>query len=235
MAPAYEPLRLKGPGAAHASAKDTGSARPGRIWRGADSRTSASRAHRSPGSCRSAGRKRSRLREWRRDISGGTPERRLARSSSCRCASQNSVPSRMRRSVKKIGRYSYQSLAFSAGRVHGLEDRGLALRGARAMLAQRLLLERIWSDHSAMKALTSARCVSIAAAGAAPRSRGAAAEAVRSTGRTGGASSRADQLAVTMERHEDPEARKQRDHGSAAVADQGQRHADHRQDAAHHA
>ena len=40
----------------------------------------------------------------------------LAWSSAWRCASQNSLPSRMRLSVTNIGRYSYQGLAFSAGR-----------------------------------------------------------------------------------------------------------------------
>src|ERR1700683_1421004 len=38
-----------------------------------------------------------------------------------------------------------------------------------------------------------------------------------------------------MQRHQDSEPREQRDHGSAAVADQRQGHADDRQDAAHHA
>src|ERR1700722_7783324 len=44
-----------------------------------------------------------------------------------------------------------------------------------------------------------------------------------------------DELAMRVQRHQYPEARQQRDHRGAAVADQRQRHSNHRQYAAHHA
>src|ERR1700735_1064740 len=79
-------------------------------------------------------------------ISGGTPERTLARSSSWRCASQNSVPSRMRRSLRKIGRYSYHGFAFSAGFSMASHNRVL-LFGAANPFAHEPLLEPVLIRH----------------------------------------------------------------------------------------
>ena len=47
----------------------------------------------------------------------------------------------MRLSVRKMGRYSYHSLAFSAGFAHGIEDGRLALRGLSSLRNGRFLKE----------------------------------------------------------------------------------------------
>src|SRR5271154_4952746 len=46
---------------------------------------------------------------------------------------------------------------------------------------------------------------------------------------------RSNELAMGMQRHQYPEACQQRDHGSSAVTNQGQRYSDDREDPAHHA
>ena len=68
---------------------------------------------------------------------------------------------------------------------------------------------------------------------------GAATESItiRSTGRAPetGIRSVLDEAPVARDRHQDAQAEAERHHRRAAIADEGQRHADHRQDAAHHA
>src|ERR1700691_907500 len=84
----------------------------------------------------------------------------------------------------------------------------------------------------AMKSLTSLRPVSMAVAGWTIKVSAAAHMRCRSG--IGERTLRTDQLAMRMQRHQYAEAGQQGNHGCAAVADQGQWHADHRQYAAHH-
>src|SRR6202043_838285 len=91
------------------------------------------------------------------------------------------------------------------------------------------------STMCAMKSLTSARLMSIAAAGSevaprtiATRNRCFKPNRVRTP-------LRSNELAMRVQRHQYAEARQQRDHRGAAIADHRQRHADHGQNAAHHA
>ena len=58
---------------------------------------------------------------------------------------------------------------------------------------------------------------------------------LRASRRLGSSRSRLDQLAMLVDAHQDAEPEKQRDERGAAVGDERQRHAHHRQDAAHHA
>src|SRR6266478_5960626 len=87
----------------------------------------------------------------------------------------------------------------------------------------------------AMNSFTSARLTSIAAAGpplahrtTATMNRGLEAHRIRMP-------LRPDEFAVRVQRHQYAEACQQRDHRRTAIADHRQRHADHGQDAAHHA
>src|ERR1700675_1207889 len=86
----------------------------------------------------------------------------------------------------------------------------------------------------AMKSLTSLRLVSIAIAGSTLKASSAAAH-TRDRSRLAKRMLGTNQLAVRMQRHQYAEAGQQGDHGCAAIADQRQGHADHRQYAVHHA
>src|SRR5580693_4831929 len=80
-----------------------------------------------------------------------------------------------------------------------------------------------------MNSLTSARLMSMPKAGSA-RSRRSAVQTARPAAIVVRMTLRPYQLAVRMQRHQDAEARQQRDHGCAAVTDQGQRNTDDRKD-----
>src|SRR5580693_1169098 len=105
-----------------------------------------------------------------------------------------------------------------------------ALRSLRSFPFLKSCCTAIWP----IKSFTSERWVSSATERAHAASTTAAASRICATGgrRTRSGS---DELAVGIERHQNSKARQKRDHGGASVADQRQRHADHRQDAAHHA
>src|SRR5277367_6030996 len=157
----------------------------------------------------------------------------LAWSSAWRCASQKSVPSRMRLSVRKIGRYSDQGLDLSAGRSIASMMAGW-LCAAFSILRNWCLLKAEVSATCAMNSLTSGRLTSIAPAVSPLAARNAAASS-RCLKPVNARTLRADQFAMRVQRHQYAEPRQQGDHRGAAVADHRQRHAHHRQNAAHHA
>src|SRR6267154_4497453 len=166
--------------------------------------------------------------------SGATPLRTLARSSAWRCAIQKSVPSRMRLSLVKIGRYSNHCLAFSAGRSIASMMAGWLCAAFSNLRNCRFLNDEV-SAMCAMKSLTSARLTSIADAGsqAAHTTIAISSRYLKPDGRRTPLGS--DQLAMRVQRHQYAEARQQGDHRRADIADHRQRHADDRQNATHHA
>src|ERR1700730_6282420 len=166
--------------------------------------------------------------------SGATPLRMLARSSAWRCATQKSTPSRTRRSLTKIGRYSNHALAFSAGRSIASMMDGWLWAAFSNLRNCRFLNDEV-SAMCAMNSLTSGRLTSIAAARSqiAPRTiatRNRCLKPDRERTLLG-----SNELAVRMQGHQYAETRQQGDHRGAAIADHRQRHADHGQDPAHHA
>src|SRR5271156_3959226 len=140
----------------------------------------------------------------------------------------------MRLSVMKIGRYSNHGLAFSAGRSIASMIAGSFRAAFRSLRNCRFVKGEV-SAMWAMKSLTSARLTSIAAAGPEFVQRMTASRNRRFKPRSLRTSSGSDELAMRMQRHQYAEAREQRDHGCAAVADHRQGHPDHRYDAADHA
>src|SRR6202051_2044967 len=166
--------------------------------------------------------------------SGATPLRMLARSSAWRCATQKSTPSRMRRSLTKIGRYSNHALAFSAGRSIASMMDGWLWAAFSNLRNCRFLNDEV-PAMCAMNSLTAGRLTSIAAAGSrvAQRTIAARNRYFKPLGERTPLGS--NELAVRVQRHQDAETRQQRDHRRAAIADHRQGHADHGQNAAHHA
>src|SRR6056297_10609 len=180
--------------------------------------------------------------------SGSTPVSRPMRSISSACSRQNAAPAAMRSGVRKIARYSCQGFTFSAGRL--MASRMGCWVSAASSVRSISARSKPWrSATSSMKRATSAREVSSARAGEAASPATAARAENRMRERITGRISRPafpgsvrtsvvdlprQELAMSVDGHEDTETRHERHHGGTAEADQRERYADHRDEAADH-